>query len=94
MTKTYDIDIDADNPFYELSRVAAWWQLRPTDKGDGEGYTGMALHVKRYHGTVIDNTEFQGPLLPFLIRQAIEWASEFTKAAPQTSKTKRVIPRT
>ena len=35
MTKTYDIDIDADNPFYELSRVAAWWQLRPTDKGDG-----------------------------------------------------------
>jgi hypothetical protein len=74
--------------------VAAWWQLRPTDEGDGSGYTGMALHVKRYHGTAIENTEFQGRLLPFLITQGVGWASEFTKTTPQTSKTKRTIPRT
>jgi len=90
MTKTYDID----NPFQDLNLVAAWWQLRPTDTGDGKGYTGMALHAKRANGTTIESNEFLGKFLPDLVADAIRWCSETTKAAPQTSKTKRVIPRT
>jgi hypothetical protein len=90
MTKSYDID----NPFDELNLTAAWWNLRPTDAGDGKGYTGMALFVKRFNGPHIEQTEFQGPFLPDLVDKGIAWASETTKAPQETSKTKRVIPRT
>jgi hypothetical protein len=96
MTKTYDMPLDTpprSNPFQALNKVAAWWQLRPTDNGDGKGYTGIALHVKRYHDTHIEDREFLGTDLDALIAEGTTWASEFTKAEQQTSKTKRVIPR-
>lgn len=89
MTKTYDIE----TPFDALNLVAAWWQLRPTDKGDGHGYTGMALHVKRANGTTMESTEFLGTDLDDLIIDATVWCQGASKTAPQTSKTKRVIPR-
>jgi hypothetical protein len=89
MTTTYDID----NPFAELNTTAGWWNLRPTDQGDGRGYTGMALFVKRHNGSQIEQREFQGAFLPDLVDEATAWAAETTKDAPQTSKTKRVIPR-
>ena len=80
--------------FAALNKVAAWWQLRPTDKGDGNGYTGMCLHVKRYHDEHIEQQEFLGTDLGDLLAKGTAWAAETTKTAPQTSKTKRVIPRT
>jgi hypothetical protein len=91
MTKTYDIET---TPFEALNKVAAWWQLRPTDKGDGAGYTGMALFVKRFNGSHIEQTEFQGTDLGEMIIDATVWCQGASKTAPQTSKTKRVIPRT
>jgi hypothetical protein len=89
MTKSYDID----NPFEELNMTAAWWQLRPTDKGDGHGYTGIALLVKRFNGPHTEQQEFQGAFLPDVVAEGARWAAETTKLPQQTSKTKRVIPR-
>jgi hypothetical protein len=77
-------------PFDALNLVCGWWQLRPSDKGDGHGYSGMTLTVK---AVTADTTSFQGDDLDDLIIDATVWCQQFTKLPQQTSKTKRVIPR-
>ena len=79
-------------PFDALNLVAGHWLVRPTDKGDGHGYSGMALWVQSVSGEV---TEFQGTDLDDLIVDATLWCQQFTKLAQPTNQTtaKRVIPR-
>ena len=92
MTTTYDIE----EPFADLSAVAGWWGLRPTDKGDGRGYTGMALTVKQKGNPMAAAVEFQGDDLQSLVRRAVAWCGEQAVIEQPTSnstKPKRVIKR-
>lgn len=82
--------------FQELNKVAGWWQIRPTDRGDGQGYSGFAMYVKPKN-MPMKATEIMSDDLQDLIDRATDWCHGMLKdATPQpTSKTtsKRVIPR-
>jgi hypothetical protein len=83
----------ASDPFKEsgLNKIAAWWQMRPSDRGDGQGYTGYHLLVKVGAGGHIETTEFQSEELQDVIDDAVSWCKQYVKQPEQPKK--RTIKR-
>jgi hypothetical protein len=93
----HDMPLDTPpfrDPFKEsgLNKIATWWQMRPSDRGDGQGYTGYHLLVKMSNGTTIETKEFQNDDLQVAIAEAVAWCKPFVKL-PEEPKKKRTIKR-
>jgi hypothetical protein len=79
------------DPFEELNGIAAWWQMRPSDKGDGHGYTGYHLLVKVGNGGQIETEEFESDDLQAVIDKGVAWCKPYVKLPEQPKK--RTIKR-